>query len=210
MLDVPGLGAIRASLVDAANPCVLIAAADVGITGTEAPAALERNTALLQRLEAIRQAGAVAMGMAPDLAAAARVASVPKLAMLSAPVDSTIASGRTLAASEVDILCRMISVGQPHRAVPLTGALCLAVACRIPGSLAQALVRAGAPDAPLRIGHPSGVILVSASVWAQDGRLDVPYATVFRTARRLFQGEVLYRAAAVRVEKTTADRIAAE
>jgi len=206
-LDVPGIGTIRVSLIDAANPCVFVAAADMGITGTETPAALERDGPLLQRLEAIRQAGAVAMGMAANPAAAAKVASVPKIAMLSAPVDSVTASGRSLAASEVDILCRMISVGQPHRAVPLTGALCLAVACRVPGSLANSLVRTGAADAPLRIGHPSGVILVSASVQAQDGVLHVPYAAVFRTARRLFQGEVLYREA---IRAAAAEPLAAE
>lgn len=207
-LDVPGLGQVRVSLIDAANPCVFVTAADMGLTGTETPAVLERNDALLRRLEAIRQAGAVAMGMAPDPAAAAKVTSIPKVAILAAPIESVIASGRRLAESEVDIVCRMISVGQPHRAVPLTGALCLAVACRVPGSLAQSLVRAGGSDTPLRIGHPSGVILVSASVQDRDGTLHVPYATVYRSARRLFQGEVLYREAASAA--TAAEPIAAE
>ncbi len=206
-LDVPG-GPIRASLIDAANPCVFVAASDLGLTGTEAPTVLERDATLLQRLEAIRQAAAVAMGMAPDLATAAKTASVPKIAMLAAPADSVTASGRSLGADEVDILCRMISVGQPHRAIPLTGSLCLAVACRVPGSLAHSLARPGAPDAPIRIGHPSGVILVSAAVEVQDGASRVPYATVFRTARRLFQGEVLFRAASQAI--APAERIAAE
>ena len=86
----------------------------------------------------------------------------------------------------------MISVGQPHRAVPLTGALCLAVACRISGSVAQELVRTGDSRSPLRIGHPSGVILVAATVEEDGaGMWRVPTATVFRTARRLFQGDVL-------------------
>jgi hypothetical protein len=98
-----------------------------------------------------------------------------------------------LAASETDILVRMISVGQPHRAVPLTGALCLAVACRVPGSIPQQLAGAGR-SGDLRIGHASGVVLVAADVRVTNGGIEVPYATVYRTARRLFQGEVCYPA----------------
>lgn len=192
MLDVPGLGPVRVSLVDAANPMVFVDAADMGLTSIETPAVIERDRELMARLEALRQCAAVAMGIAPDLAAAARVASIPKVAMLSAPADAPLLSGRVMAADEADIVARMISVGQPHRAVPLTGALCLAVACRIPGSVAHRLVRAGGPDAPVRIGHPSGMILVAAAVEAGHDGLRVPYATVFRTARRLFQGEVLH------------------
>lgn len=90
----------------------------------------------------------------------------------------------------------MISVGQPHRAVPLTGALCLAVACRIPGSIPASLAPASlarATGADIRLGHPSGTILVAAEVTGAGAALHVPSATVYRTARRLFQGEVLYR-----------------
>jgi 2-methylaconitate cis-trans-isomerase PrpF len=194
VLEVPGLGAVRASLVDAANPLVFVAAADLGKSGTESPTTIERDDALMARLEAIRRAASVAMGLAPDIEEAGRIASIPKIAMLAAPVDTKLLSGRTLAADEVDIVARAISVGQPHRAIPLTGALCLAVATRVPGSIAQELVRASEPSAPVRIGHPSGSLLVAAEVTEGQDGLRVPYATVFRTARRLFQGEVLYRA----------------
>jgi 2-methylaconitate cis-trans-isomerase PrpF len=195
MLDIPGLGKLRASLVDAANPTLLLLAADLGMSGVESPAMLERDAPLLARLETIRRHASVAMGLAPDLDAAGRILSIPKIALLSAPVDATVLSGRVVEAAEVDIVARMISVGQPHRAVPITAALCLAVACRIPGSVAQALARPGDdPSAPLRIGHPSGVMLVAADVRMVGNRIEVPSATVFRTARRLFQGEVLYRA----------------
>ena len=195
-LDVPGLGQVRVSLIDAANPSVLVAAADLGIAGTEAPAAIERDRGLMNRLEMLRCAAAVRMGLAPDGDAAARVVSIPKVGLLSAPVDAVLLSGMTLAAGEVDIVARMISVGQPHRAVPLTGALCLAVACRVPGSVAHDLVRQSDPGAdpaaPVRIGHPSGSILVAAKVVPGGDGPRVPFATVFRTARRLFRGEVFY------------------
>ena len=196
MLDVPGLGRVRVSLIDAANPSVLAAAADLGMAGTEAPAEIERDRGLMDRLEMLRRAAAVRMGLAPDLEAATRVVSIPKVGILSAPVDTAVLSGATLAAGDVDIVARMISVGQPHRAVPLTGALCLAVACRVPGSVAHELVRRGAsgggPADPVRIGHPSGSILVAAEVVPGGDGYRVPFATVFRTARRLFQGEVFY------------------
>jgi 2-methylaconitate cis-trans-isomerase PrpF len=190
VLDIPGHAPIRASLIDAANPCVFAAAADLGLQGHELPAALDRNPALLETLEALRRAASVRMGLAPSLEAAARMASIPKVGLLSAPQDTALLSGRTLPADQSDITARMISVGQPHRAIPLTGALCLAVACRIPGTTAHALARTSDAEAPLRIAHPSGTIMVAAQVRPD---LTVPHATVFRTARRLFQGEVLWQ-----------------
>ena len=190
LLEIPDHAPIRASLVDAANPCIFAAAADLGLQGHELPAALDRNPALLETLEALRRAASVRMGLAPTLEAAARMASIPKVGLLSAPQDTALLSGRTLPADQSDITARMISVGQPHRAIPLTGALCLAVACRIPGTTAHALARPSDASAPLRIAHPSGTIMVAAQVQPD---LTVPHATVFRTARRLFQGEVLWQ-----------------
>jgi hypothetical protein len=116
-----------------------------------------------------------------------RVASIPKVAMVAAPQDAPTLSG-TLAADDHDIAIRMISVGQPHRAVPITGAVCLAVAARVPGTIPHALCQAA--SGPIRIGHASGTTQVDAEV--TDGRAD--YGAVYRTARRLFEGNVLYRA----------------
>jgi 2-methylaconitate cis-trans-isomerase PrpF len=194
-LAIPTLGTVRATLIDAANPCVHVAAADVGLTGDELPTELERDGVLLARLEAIRRHASVAMGIAPDLERAATIVSIPKLALLAAPRETRLLDGRTLPADAVDVVARMLSVGQPHRAIPLTGALCLAVATRVPGSVAHALVRAGATTT-VRIGHPSGSILVDADVDSDGDTLRVRSAAVFRTARRLFQGEVLYPASA--------------
>lgn len=187
-LDVPGLGRIEASCVDAANPCVFVAAADLGLTGTELPTALERDQAFLARMEAIRQAASVAMGLAADLAAARQLASIPKVAVVAAPQDAPTLSGRVLAAGEMDIAVRMISVGQPHRAVPITGAVCLAIAARLPGTIPHRLCASAA--GPMRIGHPSGTILVDANV--ADGK--ALNGAVFRSARRLFEGNVVFRA----------------
>jgi 2-methylaconitate cis-trans-isomerase PrpF len=213
-LDVPGIGSIEATMVDAANPCVFIDAAALGKTGTESPDALEADSACLAALEAIRQSASVAMGLAPDLATAARIPSVPKVAMLSAPKAATTLSGRTLAANEMSILVRMISVGQPHRAVPITGATCLAIATRIEGSIPNAL--AAGRDGPIVIAHPSGVVMVDARVdHAHDAaKAHAVFGAVYRTMRKLFEGYVYYRPRAarsqVKIEAQLAAAVAAE
>ena len=191
-LEIPDFGPLRVTLIDAANPGVLVAATDIGMTATETPEAIEKDAALMHRLETVRRLAAVRMGIARDDDHAAQIVSIPKVGIVSAPQETKLLSGAMLPKDKVDIVARMISVGQPHRAVPLTGALCLAVACRVPGTVAQALVRSADASAPVRIGHPSGTILVAAEVSTRADRVHVQHATVFRTARRLFQGEVLY------------------
>ena len=174
------LAGVEASCIDAANPCVFVAAAALGKTGTELPDDLEQDAHFLARMEAIRSAAAAAMGIAPG-------PGVPKVAMVSARQHAPTLVG-TLPAEAHDIAVRMISVGQPHRAVPITGAICLAVAVRVPGSIPHQLCTAG--QGPIRVGHASGTTQVDAEV--QDGR--ALYGAVYRTARRLFEGKVIYRA----------------
>ena len=203
-LEVPGIGSIEATMVDAANPCVFIDAAALGKTGTELPDALEADPACLAALEAIRQAASVAMGIAPDLAAAARIASVPKVAMVAAPKPAATLSGRSLAANDMSILVRMISVGQPHRAVPITGATCLAIATRIEGSIPNAL--AAGRDGPIVIAHPSGVVMVDARVDHADdaAKAHAVFGAAYRTMRKLFEGYVYYRPKAAKLTTAVA------
>ena len=193
-LDIPGLGKIEASMVDAANPCVFVAATSLGKDGSEMPEALEQDAIFLDRMEAIRCAASVAMGLAPDLAKAAQIPSVPKVAMVTAPRQMTALSGRRLEPSDMSLGIRMISVGQPHRAVPITGATCLAIAVRIKDTLPNRLARPG--DGPITIAHPSGTTVVDASVEHADNpaKARAIHGAVYRTARRLFEGNVFYRA----------------
>ncbi|MGQ7793155.1 2-methylaconitate cis-trans isomerase PrpF family protein [Faunimonas sp. B44] len=190
-LPVAGLGTVEASLVDAANPCVFVPAEALDCAGTELPDAIGADALLMERLEAIRCAASVAMGLAPSLDDAAAILSVPKVAMVAAPCQAPTLSGRTLAAAEHNIAVRMISVGQPHRAVPLTGALCLAVAARLSGSVVAERLAGAAPGADIVIGHPSGTLTVAAEVREADGVAEAVSATVIRTQRRLFEGAVL-------------------
>ncbi|SEF47954.1 2-methylaconitate cis-trans isomerase PrpF family protein [Bosea lathyri] len=194
ILDIPGLGQVEASLVDAANPCVFVDASALGKQGTELPEALEQDRAFLERMEAIRCAASVAMGIAPDIAAAAAIPSVPKVAMIVSPRRMETLSGRVLDAGEMSLGIRMISIGQPHRAVPITGATCLAIAVRVVGSLPHALAWAG--DGPITVAHPSGATVVDAAVENADdpARARAVHGAVYRTARRLFEGQVFYQA----------------
>jgi 2-methylaconitate cis-trans-isomerase PrpF len=193
MLDIPGLGTIEASLVDAANPCVFVAASALGKQGSELPDALERDAVFLERMEAIRCAASVAMGIAPDLAAAGRIPSVPKVAMIAAPARMATLSGRVLEPGDMSLAIRMLSMGQPHRAVPITGATCLGIAVRVAGSLPHALAKVG--DGPITVAHPSGATVVDAAVEHADdpARARAIHGAVYRTARRLFEGQVFYR-----------------
>jgi 2-methylaconitate cis-trans-isomerase PrpF len=194
-LKVGGGVPVTASLIDAANPCVFVPAVAVGATATEQPAEIDSNQELRAQLEAIRRAASVAMGIAPNLDKAASI-SVPLVALVAPPTAMTVLSGRTLAAGDMDIAVRMMSNGQAHRATPLTGALCLAVTTRIPGSLPNAMARRVAPAASqIRIGHASGVIVVDAKIGqSKDAQPHAQFAAVYRTARRLFDGRVHYRA----------------
>ena len=194
MLEVAGLGRMPASMIDAANPCVFVPAEAIGATATEAPTEIESNAGLMAKLEAIRRAASVAMGIAPDLEKAGNL-SVPFVAFVAPPVAMTVLSGRKLAPADMDIAVRMMSNGQAHRATPLTGALCLAVATRVPGSIPNEMARRLAEgSSQIRIGHASGVIVVDARIaLAKGGQPHAEYAAVYRTARRLFDGRVHYR-----------------
>ena len=195
MLEVPGVGRMPVSMIDAANPCVFVPAEAIGATATEPPTEIEGNSQLMAKLEAIRRAASVAMGIAPDIEKAGNL-SVPLVAFVAPPVAMSVLSGRKLAPADMDIAVRMMSNGQAHRATPLTGALCLAVATRIPGSIPHEMARRLAEDtSQIRIGHASGVIVVDARIGqAAGGQPHAEYAAVYRTARRLFDGRVHYRA----------------
>jgi 2-methylaconitate isomerase len=191
-------GWMEASMIDAANPCVFVTAETMGIRGTELPEELEGDGLLLARLEAIRITASVRMGIAMTPEAAALKPSIPKVAMVTGPRDASTLSGEILSADSADIAVRMISLGQPHRAVPLTGAMCLAVASRIEGSLVHRVARTPAVmDDPVRIAQPSGLTVVGALVVRKGDSWQAEQATVYRTARRLMDGAVYVRASSL-------------
>lgn len=186
----PGL---IASYVDAANPCVFVRAEDFGVTGSELPEQLESDSGLLLRLENARRHASVAMGIADSVESAADNRLVPFIALVAPPSSYTTLSGEHVDAGEVDLVVRFLSSGRPHRAVPVTGGLCTAIASRIEGTTVHSVARRGGVDGPIRLGTPSGVLDANASV-AKDGdgngRYHAEYASTYRTTRRLFDGFV--------------------
>lgn len=190
VLDVPGFGPIEASLVDAANAGAFIRARDVGLTGRELPDELDANPEMLKLLDAIRRQASVRMGIAPDIEAARSISTVPYIGFVSPPAAAPTLSGETIAAEAIDLAARIISNGQPHRALPLTGSLCTAVAARIAGSVVAECLPPGTVEGPLRIGMPSGILTVGADVAQEDGAWVARSGSFYRTARRLFDGRV--------------------
>lgn len=191
-IEVPGRGSVEVSLVDAANAAVFVRARDVGLSGAERPEELEARPEVLALLESIRQVASVRMGIAPDLATAATIASVPFVCVVSESRDSITSSSQVLPAADADLLARVISNGQPHRALPLTISLCAAVAARLPGSVVARITDARA-DRGIRLAMPSGLLTVDAAVEEHHGEWTAVSGSFFRTARRLFDGRVWYR-----------------
>jgi hypothetical protein len=173
---------LACSLVDATNPVVFFRAADLGLTGTETPTALDADRALSERLEGLRVAAAHLMGIPGS-------AAVPKIAVVAAPIAFTALDGVAHGHHAVDLVGRAISMGNCHRAFPLTVAMCLAVAARIPGTVVRECSTA-ADGADIRLGHPSGVLPIDAHVAMRGGEPWAERVTTYRTARRLMEGWV--------------------
>jgi 2-methylaconitate isomerase len=198
VLDVPGYGRYTVSMVDAANACVFVRARDLGLSGTEMPEALDADVGLLKKLAAIRIAASVDMGIARTPEEAAKRTAVPFVGFVSPPADAPSLSGDRIEAAGIDLTARMISNGQPHRALPLTASLCMAVAARLEGSVVHQAARPAQDQAaPIRIAMPSGVLVVDATVGRRDGAWYAEQGAFYRTQRRMFDGHVLLRASRV-------------
>ncbi|MGI4798676.1 MAG: 2-methylaconitate cis-trans isomerase PrpF family protein [Janthinobacterium lividum] len=189
-LEVPGLGTIEASMIDAANAAVFVRARDVGLTGLELPDELEARPEMLALLDAIRVQASVRMGIAATEEEARRVTIVPFVAIVSPASNSPTLSGEPVRAEDVDLTVRVISNGQPHRALPLTISLCTAVAARIGGTLVAEAARETAASEPIRLGMPSGILTVGSDVGQENGAWVARAGSFYRTARRLFDGRV--------------------
>jgi len=187
--EVAGVGMVRATLIDSGVPVVFLDAAALGLDGTELQPAINDDTALLAKLEAIRAAGAVRMGLVRDVAEAAKRPLTPKVAFVAPPKDYVSSSGKPVRAADIDLLARAISMGKLHHAMMGTASVAIATAAAVPGTLVNAAAGGGTREA-VRFGHPSGTLRVGAEVKQVDGQWLATKAVMSRSARVLMEGAV--------------------
>jgi 2-methylaconitate isomerase len=195
VLDVPGVGKIEATLINAGNPTIFVDAAGLGLKGTELQGDINGDKALLARVESVRARGAVAMGdAATPEEATARRPHTPKLAFVASPAGYAASDGRTVEPGSIDLLARIFSMGVLHHAMTGTGAVAIAAAAAIPGTVVHRIAPVGA-DGRVRFGHPSGTLKVGAEVQKEGNRWKVRKVLMSRSARRLMEGWVRVPAA---------------
>lgn len=187
--DVVAGGKLKATMISAGIPTVFVNAADIGYTGTELREAINSNPAALARLEAIRIAGALRMGLIKTPAEAATRQHTPKVAFVAPPTDYVSSSGKTIAAKDIDLLVRALSMGKLHHAMMGTAAVAIGTAAAIPGTLVN-LAAGGKALESVRFGHPSGTLKVGAAAALVDGQWTVTKAIMSRSARILMEGWV--------------------
>ena len=188
-LEVPGLGTLPATMIAAGIPTVFVNASDIGYDGTELQPAINEDRAALATLEAIRVAGALRMGLiqAPEEAASRQ--HTPKVAFVAPPKDYVASSGKAIAAGDIDLNVRALSMGKLHHAMMGTCAVAIGTAAAIPGTLVNLAAGGGTRDA-VRFGHPSGTLRVGAEAAEVDGRWTATKAIMSRSARVLMEGAV--------------------
>ncbi|MQA82092.1 MAG: hypothetical protein GEV10_27085 [Streptosporangiales bacterium] len=185
------------SILDVNNPVVVVTAASVGLTGSELPADLNRDTAFLALLDAIRCAAAVRMGLAPDVESAPKLTpGIPRVIVVSRPHDHISALGDRIGTADCDLVARMTSMGSVHHAMPGTGLTVVAVASRLKGTVAERVTSTGA-GSDVRLAHPKGVVTAASEIDDSGATPVVAHVAVSRTARRLMTGLAYPRPGAV-------------
>lgn len=188
-LEVPGVGTLRATLINAGIPTIFVEAEAVGYTGTELQDAINGDAQALAKFEAIRAHGALRMGLIKDLSEAATRQHTPKVAFVAKPQGYAASSGKRVAAGDVDLLVRALSMGKLHHAMMGTAAVAIGTAAAIPGTLVN-LAAGGGERQAVRFGHPSGTLRVGAEAKQVDGEWTVTKAIMSRSARVLMEGWV--------------------
>jgi 2-methylaconitate isomerase len=188
-LDVPGVGTFKATMITAGIPTVFVNAEDIGCTGTELREAINGDPQQLERFEKIRVAGALRMGLIRTPEEALQRQHTPKIAFVAPPKDHVVSSGKAVAATEIDLLVRALSMGKLHHAMMGTAAVAIGTAAAIPGTLVN-LAAGGGPRTSVRFGHPSGTLRVGAEASEVNGEWKVTKAIMSRSARVLMEGRV--------------------
>lgn len=188
-LDVPGVGKLQATLINAGIPTIFLNARDIGYTGTELQGAINEDAKALAMFETIRAHGALAMGLIKHVDEAATRQHTPKVAFVAKPAAYAASSGKNIDAGDIDLLVRALSMGKLHHAMMGTAAVAIGAAAAIPGTLVNLAAGGGERNA-VRFGHPSGTLRVGAEARQKDGEWTVTKAIMSRSARVLMEGQV--------------------
>jgi probable AcnD-accessory protein PrpF len=190
-LEVPGVGTLKATMINAGIPTIFVNAADIGYTGAELQDAINGDPKALAMFELIRAHGAMRMGLIAHLEEAARRQHTPKVAFVAPPAGYTASSGKQVQAQDIDLLVRALSMGKLHHAMMGTAAVAIGTAAAIPGTLVS-LAAGGRAHEAVRFGHPSGTLRVGAQAEQdqQTGDWAVKKAVMSRSARVLMEGWV--------------------
>ncbi|MBK5550755.1 MULTISPECIES: 2-methylaconitate cis-trans isomerase PrpF [unclassified Pseudomonas] len=188
-LEVPGVGTFKATMINAGIPTIFVNAEDIGYTGTELQGAINSDPKALAMFETIRAYGALRMGLIKDLDEAAKRQHTPKVAFVAKPAAYVASSGKAIAAGDVDLLVRALSMGKLHHAMMGTAAVAIGTAAAISGTLVN-LAAGGIDRNAVRFGHPSGTLRVGAEASQVNGEWTVNKAIMSRSARVLMEGFV--------------------
>ena len=188
-LEVPGVGTLKATMINAGIPTIFVNADAIGYTGTELQEAINSDPKALAMFETIRAYGALRMGLIKDISEAAKRQHTPKVAFVAAPKDYVSSSGKVVKTGDVDLLVRALSMGKLHHAMMGTAAVAIGTAAAIPGTLVN-LAAGGGERTAVHFGHPSGTLRVGAEAAQEAGEWCVKKAIMSRSARVLMEGWV--------------------
>lgn len=188
-LDVPDLGTVKATMINAGIPTIFLNADEIGYTGTELQGDINSDIDALTKLESIRAYGALKMGLISSIEDAAARQHTPKVAFVAPANEYTSSSGKTVSVDDIDLCVRAMSMGQLHHAMMGTAAVAISVASAIPGTLVNLAAGGGARD-NVRFGHPSGTLKVGGEAFFENGQWTAKKAIMSRSARVLMEGNV--------------------
>ncbi|MGE6447330.1 2-methylaconitate cis-trans isomerase PrpF [Pseudoalteromonas tetraodonis] len=188
-LEVPGVGTLKATMINAGIPTIFVNASDIGYSGTELQDDINADDAALTKLETIRAYGAVKMGLINTINEAQARQHTPKVAFVAAPLNYKSSSGKQVNATDIDLLVRAMSMGKLHHAMMGTAAVAIGTAAAIDGTLVNLAAGGGAIN-EVNFGHPSGTLKVGAEAVVTNGQWQVTKASMSRSARVLMEGWV--------------------
>ena len=188
-LEVPGVGTLKATLINAGIPTIFLNAEAIGYKGIELQGDINSDARALAMFETIRAHGAVRMGLIKHVDEAAKRQHTPKVAFVAKPLDYNSSSAKAIKSQDIDLLVRAMSMGKLHHAMMGTAAVAIGTAAAIPGTLVNLAAGGGQLEA-VRFGHPSGTLRVGATADQINGQWSVKKVMMSRSARVLMEGQV--------------------